>query len=109
MNKRETEKSLKRFLKRKISYSFALLITFIISGEISLASETMNAVQNKEITEKKLSEAEDLVSLFKMMKNKTVVQKSQGKSTQFFSMYGWKREKQKNMLTMDLKNGQRIV
>ena len=84
MNKRETEKSLKRFLKRKISYSFALLITFIISGEISLASETMNAVQNKEITEKKLSEAEDLVSLFKMMKNKTVVQKSQGKSTQFF-------------------------
>ena len=84
MNKREVEKSLKRFLKRKISYSFALLIAFIISGEVGLASETVNAVKNSEVTETKLSEAEDLVSLFKLMRNKTVVQKSEDKSTQFF-------------------------
>ena len=39
MRKGDIEKSLKRFLKRKVSYSFALLIAFIITGGISLGAE----------------------------------------------------------------------
>lgn len=39
MKKIEIEKSLKRYLKRKIKYSFSLLITFLITGWVSFASE----------------------------------------------------------------------
>ena len=39
MRKGDIEKSLKRFLKRKVSYSFALLIAFMITGGISLGAE----------------------------------------------------------------------
>lgn len=83
MKKADIEKSLKRFLKRKVSYSFALLIAFMISGEIVSASGTEN-VNYTEETEMKAKDAKDLVSLFKILKNKTVVQKSEDKSTQFF-------------------------
>ena len=83
MKKADIEKSLKRFLKRKVSYSFALLIAFMISGEIVSASGTEN-VKYTEETEMKAKDAKDLVSLFKILKNKTVVQKSEDKSTQFF-------------------------
>ncbi|WP_232044082.1 autotransporter-associated N-terminal domain-containing protein [Fusobacterium ulcerans] len=39
MRKGDIEKSLKRFLKRKVSYSLALLISFMIIGGISLGAE----------------------------------------------------------------------
>ena len=39
MRKGDIEKSLKRFLKRKVSYSLALLIAFMITGGISLGAE----------------------------------------------------------------------
>ena len=38
MKKIDIEKSLKRFLKRKVSYSLSLLITFMITGGISLSA-----------------------------------------------------------------------
>ena len=38
MRKGDIEKSLKRFLKRKVSYSFSLLIAFMITGGISLGA-----------------------------------------------------------------------
>ncbi|MGL5655643.1 MAG: autotransporter-associated N-terminal domain-containing protein [Fusobacteriaceae bacterium] len=47
MKKGDIEKILKKFLKRKISYSFSLLIAFMITGGISLASE----ITAKEIQE----------------------------------------------------------
>ncbi|BBA53268.1 autotransporter (plasmid) [Fusobacterium varium] len=39
MKRKEIEKSLKRFLKKKISYSFSLLISFLITGEIAIGTE----------------------------------------------------------------------
>lgn len=39
MRKGEVEKSLKRFFKRKVSYSFSLLISFLISGGIVFGEE----------------------------------------------------------------------
>ena len=39
MKKTDIEKSLKRFLKRKVSYSLPLLISFMITGGISLGAE----------------------------------------------------------------------
>ena len=38
MKKSDIEKSLKRFLKRKIGYSLSLLVAFLITGEISLSA-----------------------------------------------------------------------
>ena len=38
MRKGDIEKSLKRFLKRKVSYSLSLLIAFMITGGISLGA-----------------------------------------------------------------------
>lgn len=38
MRKNDIEKSLKRFLKRRVSYSFSLLITFMITGGIALGA-----------------------------------------------------------------------
>ena len=38
MRKNDIEKSLKRFLKRKVSYSLSLLIAFMITGGISLGA-----------------------------------------------------------------------
>ena len=39
MKKTDIEKSLKRFLKRKVSYSLSLLIAFMITGGISIGAE----------------------------------------------------------------------
>ena len=38
MRKNDIEKSLKRFLKRRVSYSFSLLIAFMITGGIALGA-----------------------------------------------------------------------
>ncbi len=38
MRKNDIEKSLKRFLKRKVSYSLSLLIAFMITGGISFSA-----------------------------------------------------------------------
>lgn len=85
MNKAEIEKSLKRFLKRKVGYSFALLVAFMISGEISLAVEENNQLNAQKVAEEtSLNEAEDLVSFAKIMKKKLTIKKSEEKSTQFF-------------------------
>ncbi|MDY4004720.1 MAG: autotransporter-associated N-terminal domain-containing protein, partial [Fusobacterium varium] len=49
MRKNEIEKSLKRYLKRKISFSFSLLIAFLITGGISLGA----GITSEEIQETK--------------------------------------------------------
>ena len=49
MKKIDIEKSLKRFLKRKVSYSLSLLITFMITGGISLSA----GIATEEIQETK--------------------------------------------------------
>ena len=45
MKKDNMEKSLKRFLKRKVSYSFSLLVAFMITGGVSLGSSTMEGIK----------------------------------------------------------------
>ncbi len=46
MRKGDIEKSLKRFLKRKVSYSLSLLIAFMITGGISFgAGITVEEIQ----------------------------------------------------------------
>ncbi|WP_462424513.1 autotransporter-associated N-terminal domain-containing protein [Fusobacterium ulcerans] len=49
MRKNEVEKSLKRFLKRKVSYTFSMLIAFMITGGISLGA----GITTEEIQETK--------------------------------------------------------
>ena len=49
MRKNDIEKSLKRFLKRKVSYSLSLLIAFMITGGISLGA----GITSEEIQETK--------------------------------------------------------
>ena len=49
MRKGDIEKSLKRFLKKKVSYSLSLLIAFMITGEISLGA----GITTEEIQERK--------------------------------------------------------
>lgn len=74
MNKAEIEKSLKRFLKRKVGYSFAILVAFLISGEISLGVEV-----NNQLNAQKLAENAE-----KIDSKKGKVERTEGKSWQFF-------------------------
>lgn len=60
MKRREVEKSLKRFLKKKISYSLSLLVTFMITGGISLGEE---------VNSERISETKDDI-LIKIQKEK---------------------------------------
>lgn len=92
VNKLEIEKSLKRFLKKKVSYSFALLIAFMISGEIVAAVETG---VNTATQSQKLSEAKDLYSLIKMLRKEKTVEKKEDKSTQFFFSFFYEKRKAK--------------
>ena len=61
-NKQEIEKSLKRYLKKKISYTFSLLIAFLITGGFATASELNQEVllsrikEDREKLEKQLQE-----------------------------------------------------
>ena len=69
MGKRNIEKSLKRFLKRKISYTFALWVVFMITGGIAFgAPVTMGDAQkiNREIQETK----SDLLTKIQIEKDK---------------------------------------
>ena len=50
-NKQEIEKSLKRYLKKRISYTFSLLITFLITGGFAAASELNQEVLLSRIKE----------------------------------------------------------
>ena len=50
-NKQEIEKSLKRYLKKKISYTFSLLIAFLITGGFAAASELNQEVLLSRIKE----------------------------------------------------------
>ena len=74
MKKNDIEKSLKRFLKRKVSYSLSLLVAFMITGGISLsAGITVEEIQEtkgdlltkiqleKEEIRKKIAENERLI------------------------------------------------
>ena len=74
MRKNDIEKSLKRFLKRKISYSLSLLIAFMITGGISFGAgitteeiqETKNDILTRIETEReeikrKIEENEELI------------------------------------------------
>ena len=62
MNKQEIEKSLKRYLKKRISYTFSLLIAFLITGGFATASELNQKVllsrikEDREKLEKMLQE-----------------------------------------------------
>ncbi|ASS40385.1 autotransporter-associated N-terminal domain-containing protein [Fusobacterium sp. oral taxon 203] len=62
MNKQEIEKSLKRYLKKRISYTFSLLIAFLITGGFAAASELNQEVllsrikEDREKLEKMLQE-----------------------------------------------------
>ena len=62
MNKQEVEKSLKRYLKKRISYTFSLLIAFLITGGFATASELNQEVllsrikEDREKLEKMLQE-----------------------------------------------------
>ena len=61
-NKQEIEKSLKRYLKKRISYTFSLLIAFLITGGFAAASELNQEVllsrikEDREKLEKQLQE-----------------------------------------------------
>ena len=44
MNKQEIEKSLKRYLKKRISYTFSLLIAFLITGGFASTTELTQEV-----------------------------------------------------------------
>lgn len=100
MNRVEVEKSLKRFLKRKVSYSFGLLIAFMISGEVYAVTETVSA-KEKETAAKieetqETEELEDLITYLKTLNDKTALQKSEDKSRQFFfSLWLEKRKAKK--------------
>ena len=62
MNKQEIEKSLKHYLKKRISYTFSLLIAFLITGGFATASELNQEVllsrikEDREKLEKMLQE-----------------------------------------------------
>ena len=51
MNKQEIEKSLKRYLKKRISYTFSLLIAFLITGGFASATELTQEVLLSRIKE----------------------------------------------------------
>lgn len=62
MKKGDIEKSLKRFLKRKVSYSFSLLIAFMITGGISfgegITAEDIQESKNNLLTRIQLEKEE---------------------------------------------------
>ena len=53
MNKNDIEKSLKHFLKRKVSYSLGLLVSFMITGGVAFAD--VSTISNQEIAERRES------------------------------------------------------
>lgn len=61
MNKYEIEKSLKRYLKKKISYTFSLLVAFLITGGISNAE----SLTQEELLSRVSSQREKLERLLK--------------------------------------------
>ena len=63
MKKTDIEKSVKRFFKRKVSYSISLLIVFMITGGISLGARiTTEEIQEtkKDILTKIQAEREEI-------------------------------------------------
>ncbi|MEG9320844.1 autotransporter-associated N-terminal domain-containing protein [Fusobacterium varium] len=115
MKKNDIEKSLKRFLKRKISYSLSLLIAFMITGGISFGAgitteeiqeskaELLSKVQaEKEEIKKKIIENEQLIKeynseLLDLLKKGNFYSKSMFPSTQvFFTYQNEKNGKMKN-------------
>ena len=76
MKKNNVEKALKRFLKRKIGYSLSLLVVFMITGEISLATgiTTEEIQENKNELLKKIQiEREEIKK--KIIENEKLIKK----------------------------------
>ncbi|WP_289102791.1 autotransporter-associated N-terminal domain-containing protein, partial [uncultured Fusobacterium sp.] len=76
MKKNNVEKALKRFLKRKIGYSLSLLVVFMITGEISLATgiTTEEIQENKNELLKKIQiEREEIKK--KVIENEKLIKK----------------------------------
>ncbi|VEH40618.1 Uncharacterised protein [Fusobacterium varium] len=62
MNKNNIEKIFKRFIKKRIGYSLSLLILFLITGGISLSTETITNLElEKEKIKKEISENEKII------------------------------------------------
>ncbi|MDU1910174.1 autotransporter-associated N-terminal domain-containing protein [Fusobacterium sp.] len=59
MRKNEIEKNLKNVLKRKVSFSISLFVTFLITGVISFALENTDIKNNYQINEEQIKEKED--------------------------------------------------
>ena len=105
MKKSDIEKSLKRFLKRKIGYSLSLLIAFLITGEISLsAGITAEEIQEaksdllikiqieREEIKRKIAENEKLIKEYnsnfvELLRKGNFYSKPTFKSTQLFFTY----------------------
>ena len=78
MNRAEIEKSLKRFLKKKVAYTLSVLVSFLITGGLSFGAEvtskeiigTQKVILNKiKIERKKITE--------KLIKNKEALKDSE--------------------------------
>ena len=105
MKKSDIEKSLKRFLKRKIGYSLSLLIAFLITGEISLSagitaeeiqetkSDLLIKIQTeREEIKRKIAENEKLIKEYnsnfvELLRKGNFYSKPTFKSTQLFFTY----------------------
>ena len=105
MKKSDIEKSLKRFLKRKIGYSLSLLIAFLITGEISLSagitaeeiqeakSDLLIKIQTeREKIKRKIAENEKLIKEYnsnfvELLRKGNFYSKPTFKSTQLFFTY----------------------
>lgn len=84
MNKTEIEKALKRYLKRSIGYSTAVLIGFLIDGQISLAAETNRELIIQDLLKDLQIEKNELQKkLLEVDKELSIVINSEDKSTHF--------------------------
>ena len=103
MDKSNIEKSLKRFLKRKVSYTLATLVTFMITGGIAYADtasdiltmrEGMNSkIENlKSVIQKKIAENDKEIakyekSIYSLIEKGDFYSKPTFESTQGFIFY----------------------
>ncbi len=93
MNKNNIEKIFKRFIKKRIGYSLSLLILFLITGGISLSTETITNLElEKEKIKKEISENEKIIKkydieLVDLIKKGDFYSKPLFNSTQIFFSY----------------------
>lgn len=84
MNRVESEKALKRYLKRSIGFSLTILVGFLINGQISLSADInkelqiQNLLKNIEIEKEEVRE-----KLLELEKELAIVKNSEDYSTHF--------------------------